>query len=119
MQRLRNVDLPAPLEPKIPILLDGPMLKSSGFIIVFLSNTTLAFFISITFLPNLDTEERLSSTFLRKGGSSAIKSFALSTLKRGFVERAGAPRESQANSRRNTLRRLAAKTLDCLSRSMR
>ena len=62
---------------------------------------------------------RLSSSSLRRGGTSAMSSCAKATWNFGFVARARAPRESQASSRRRSFWRFCSASAASRSRSTR
>ena len=62
---------------------------------------------------------RLSSSSLRKGGTSAMSAWAAATWNLGFVARARAPRESHASSRRRAFWRFCSARASRRSRSTR
>ena len=123
VMRPRSVVLPAPFSPRIPRRSPGPMSQSMSW------RTTLgpssssyaapAPCISMTCLPRRAIARRLSSSGLRMGGTSAIMARASSMRNLGLLVRACAPRDSQANSLRRTLRRLLSATAAWRERSTR
>ncbi len=112
-----SVVFPAPLAPRMPMRSPGPMSQSrpltTGAEPEWPAATPLS---SKTCLPRRATERRLSSSSLRRGGSSARASLMRNL---GLEERAWAPRESQASSRRSVFWRRSSVLRAWRSRSTR